>query len=77
MTLVENSGKPKLQLEVGKRYRNRVGDVVEIWGKASDISDMFPFKGYCGASFGPVTYTPDGSFLLGRETIYDLIEEVT
>ena len=62
--------KKKLQIEVGKYYRNKAGGIVHIIDKS--VPDRYPFIGNIHES-----YTEDGRLLYGEETVYDLIEEVT
>lgn len=69
-----DAAEPELQLEVGKRYRNRAGDIVEIWGKCPVVSDEYPFRGYLLDS--TMSYTVSGTYLIGRESPQDLIEEI-
>jgi hypothetical protein len=58
-----------LKLEVGKKYRNRKGEVVEIINMSPHFN--LPFTD------GKYTYAPNGKYWTdGGETIYDLIEEV-
>ena len=58
----------QLQLEVGKKYRRRDGQVVTVH---SYDDDVYPFHG------GGCSYTPGGVWHVGRQNPLDLIEEVT
>jgi len=61
---------PKLlQLEVGKKYRRRDGEVVTIEQKFNGF--LYPFYSDSG------TYQADGIYLRGEICLRDLIEEVT
>ncbi len=60
---------PISKLEVGKRYRDRNGDVVEIFEKC--ILTTHPYAGLNGRY-----YRHNGSSGFFKETPYDLIEEV-
>jgi hypothetical protein len=57
-----------LQLEVGKKYRRRDGEVVTVH---SYDDDVYPFHG------GECSYTPGGVWHVGRQNPLDLIAEVT
>jgi hypothetical protein len=62
--------KLKLQLEAGKTYRNRIGDIVRIAGPSS--TKTFPW-----VDEGGTTYTDEGLYLLCTGGMcLDLIEEV-
>ncbi len=59
-----------LQLEVGKKYKDRIGDVCEIYAHVGGIYPYIDKKGF--------TYTVEGKFDLESTGLkmYDLIEEV-
>lgn len=57
----------ELQLEVGKSYVNRIGEVVKI---VMNPSYVYSFMGDDGRS-----YTPNGVFLEGDISDFDLISE--
>lgn len=64
--------KTKLQLAVGKKYRNRIGDVVTIV-RRNTCPTWYPWVGDNDA-----TYTDDGLYLRNyKDCILNLIEEVT
>ena len=58
-----------LQLEVGKTYRARNGEIVKITGRRLGL---LPF---IGESY--LAYAHDGRFNLGECSEHDLIEEIT
>lgn len=60
---------PISKLEVGKRYRDRSGDVVEIFEKC--ILTTHPYAGLNGRY-----YRHNGSSGFFKESPHDLIEEV-
>jgi|SRR5690554_4290991 len=68
--LNHNEMKQKLQLEVGKYYRNRAGEVIHI----ADRRDGHPTP-YIGEGCG--SYTEDGRFFPDEATGWDLVYEVT
>lgn len=57
-----------LKLEVGKKYRNRIGEVVEIVSKVD--SKNFPFRS------ASESYTEEGYYMVSVGFGNDLIEEV-
>lgn len=63
---------PELKLEVGRRYKNRCGQLVSITGVAPH-DHTFPFRDQ-----NEEGYTPNGRYhASGGPTTMDLIEEVT
>lgn len=62
-----------MKLEVGKKYRNRKGDIVEIVTKTND--SKFP---YVGLEFQPaeVYYTEVGTYYDTGSSLSDLVEEI-
>src|SRR5690554_5642894 len=60
----------KLQLEVGKYYRNGVGEIIRIDRKSH--WPQYPFAGD-----DDVPYTEDGHVLEDEGTVWDLVYEVT
>ena len=60
----------KLQLEVGKYYRNGLGEIIHIVCKRD--GGPTPFVGETCGSF-----TEDGRLIEDRRSLWDLIEEVT
>ena len=61
--------KPRLQLEVGKKYKNRLGGIITII--SDDADPTYPFNGDNGKC-----YTRYGYELSDRESDNDLVEEV-
>ena len=62
-----------MKLEVGKKYRNRKGDVKEIVWKCPHPKGIYSFADVAGAA-----YTPDGTFDVDSPNCQlDLIEEVS
>ena len=68
--LNHNEMKKKLQLEVGKYYRNGAGKTIHIFAKADWRPAPFVGDGCTG-------YTEDGRFFPGMESKFDLAYEVT
>ena len=62
--------KKKLQLEVGKYYRNGAGEIIRIIYKGNGYPNSFIGDDNRG-------YSKDGRFLLFNESEIDLIYEVT
>src|SRR5690554_3616345 len=62
--------KMKLQIEVGKYYRNGRGKVIHITAKRDGHPTPYIGNG-CGS------YAEDGRYLLDMASVWDLIEEVT
>jgi hypothetical protein len=58
-----------LQLEVGKKYRTRDGEIVTVERKYDELA--YPFYSNGGS------YLADGIYLRGETCLFDLIEEVT
>ena len=69
----------ELKLEVGKKYQNRLGEVIEIIYQAAPDKLGFCFIGinYTAGYIHLVTFRPGGYFLgdEGSESSYDLIAE--
>jgi hypothetical protein len=65
-----------LQIEVGKRYRTRSGDVVEI--TSNDGHQIYPFTGHFVGQNESIYFTGRGGEwgLPGKESEFDLIEEL-
>ena len=65
-----------LEIEVGKRYRTRSGDVVEITERG--YSETYPFLGtfITGRAGYVSSFTPAGQWVDGDFTEDDLIEEL-
>lgn len=59
-----------MKIEVGKKYVNRKGEIVEITGE----NNYGSYKFYSREGY---TLEPDGVFLLGTPSVYDLISEYT
>ena len=64
--------KKKLQIEVGKYYRNRAGEVIRITDKVYWCPSPLPFVGDDNRA-----YSKDGRFSLFNESKFDLVYEVT
>ena len=70
-----------LQIEVGKRYRTRSGDVVEVTAPA--MAKNYPFHaiavsvtGKCLSEGELILYTKTGRYDFGQQSCADLIEEL-
>jgi hypothetical protein len=64
-----------LEIEVGKRYRTRSGDVVEIIAKEKRL--YCPFVGRIeGATGSAQTFHKNGDWGSGYDHSFDLIEEL-
>jgi len=65
-----------LQIEVGKKYRTRSGDVVEIIGK--DNHPIYPFTGVYVGKNKSIYFRDNGKWGISNsdDHDYDLIEEL-
>lgn len=63
-----------LRLEVGKKYRTRDGQIVEIDDHDDTPSNPFPFSGYVDGNY--FSWKHDGTFFDARPNDMDLVEEI-
>lgn len=63
-----------LQIEVGKRYRTRSGDVVEI--TKDDGHAIWPFNGIVKSTGHESCWGKQGQWVYGEANNFDLIEEL-
>lgn len=64
-----------IKLEVGKRYRTRGDDTVEIL-LLNPYSEEYRFVGVSIKGFWAATWTEEGRMQVGEENVHDLIEEI-
>lgn len=69
-----------MTIEVGKKYRTRGGLVAETFINISKVKDEYPIRGRILTADGKIErlsyWTSSGTYVIGRESKYDLVEEI-
>jgi hypothetical protein len=70
-----------MKLEVGKKYLDRFGaEVIIVYEHEEPFNNLYPFCGITLETFDSnpdsAWYTPEGKYILGDTSDYDLLEEL-